>query len=174
MNFNSLRLIFYVPTIALLFPFMNITLAASLQFKLTGVVEAKTCVFNDTNLVIDLPEVGTRNLSSASGVQGKTYFTVKLACSNSVSKVNIIPSGTAVVKGDTTLFQNTGTAKNVGLRLLDSADNILAPNSQSKVTFDYNETGGMYTFSAGYLGTGSERVSGGSFQTVVNFTLEYS
>ena len=155
-------------------PFLSVPSAANIKFTITGVVEAKTCVFNDTALTIDLPEVDTRSLASASVVKGKTYFSMKLVCSNGVSEVNIIPSGTAVSNGDSTLFLNIGSAKNVGLRLLDNTDNVLMPNGQSKATFDFNETGGTYNFSAGYSGTGAGRVSGGTFQAVVNFTLDYS
>ncbi|WP_174348883.1 fimbrial protein [Lelliottia aquatilis] len=172
MKLNSLRRVLYA--LALGLPSLTFPVAANITFTITGVLEAKTCAFNETTRTVDLPEVDTRSLSNSNGIYGKTDFTLTLNCSGGVAEVNIIPSGTSVTGGDTSLFLNTGSAKNVGLRLLDSADNVLTPSGQSKATFDFNDTGGIYTFSAGYSSTGTGRVSGGSFQTVVTFSLEYS
>lgn len=149
----------------------NIT---STQFTITGVLEAKTCSFNETSLSIDLPEVDTRSLNNSNSIQGEQLFTLQLNCNGGVNEVNITPSGVAVANGDSTLFLNTSTAKNVGLRLLDSSGNILTPDGQRKVAISYQEKEGKYTFSAGYARTGAGRVSGGSFTATVTFSLDYS
>ncbi|HDC4619760.1 fimbrial protein [Enterobacter asburiae] len=149
----------------------NIT---STQFTITGILEAKTCSFNETALTVDLPEVETRTLNNSNSIQGKTEFTLSLNCTGGVTSVSITPSGTAISSGDNTLFLNTMSAQNVGLRLLDKNGNILTPNGQKKVSFDYFGSGGKYTFSAGYAATGVGRVSSGSFQAIVNFRLDYS
>lgn len=146
----------------------NIT---STQFKITGVLEAKTCSFNEASLSVDLPEMDTRSLNNSNTIQGKTDFTLTLNCSTSVSTVEITPSGTAISNGDNSLFQNSKSAKNVGLRLLDKNGNILTPDGQKKVSFDYFESGGKYTFSAGYFPSGAGRVTGGGFQSIITFLL---
>ncbi|HDR2546276.1 TPA: fimbrial protein [Enterobacter ludwigii] len=174
-NISPRRVIF-----GLLFgmPFLNQHLYAanvtSTQFTVTGVLEAKTCSFNESALTVDLPEVDTHTLNNSNDIQGKTQFTLSINCSGGVTSVNITPSGVTVSGGDSTLFLNTSTARNVGLRLLDKNGNILTPDGQKKVTFEYSASGGKYTFSAGYAPTGSGRVTGGAFQSVIEFTLNYS
>jgi type 1 fimbria pilin len=149
----------------------NIT---STQFTITGVLEAKTCSFNETSFSVDLPEVDTSSLNNSNAIQGITDFTLKMNCSGGVKTVNITPSGTAVTNGDSTLFQNTSSAKNVGLRLLDANGNILIPDGKKKVTINYEQSSGTHKFSAGYAATGSGRVTGGSFQSLVTFSIDYS
>lgn len=175
-KYNALRQALHGLTLGLTFLSFPLHAAnnTSTTFTITGVLEAKTCSFNEATQAINLPEVDTRSLAGSSIIHGKTNFTLTLNCSGGVSTVSIIPSGTAVANGDTTLFLNTGTAKHVGLRLLDSAGNVLTPNGQSKATFNMDTSSGMYTFSAGYAGTGTGRVSGGSFEAVVIFSLDYS
>ena len=173
---NALRQLLYgmalgLPSLSFPLQAANIT---STEFTITGVLEAKTCSFSEATQTINLPDVNTRSLVSSNAIHEKTKFTLMLNCSGGVSEISIIPSGTAVGSGDTTLFMNTASARNVGLRLLDNAGNVLTPNGQSKVTFNFDESGGQYTFIAGYAGTGAGRVSGGSFQTVVTFSLDYS
>jgi type 1 fimbria pilin len=153
---------------------LNAANVTSTQFTITGVLEVKTCSFNETTLTIDLPEVDTRSLNNANSIQGKTDFTLSMNCSEGITSVSITPSGTAVSNGDTTLFLNTGSADNIGLRLLDNKGNMLKPDGQDMIAIDYEASGGKYTFSAGYAVTGAGRASGGSFQAVVSFLLNYS
>ncbi|MCW5001473.1 fimbrial protein [Enterobacter roggenkampii] len=159
-------------------PFLNSTLYAanitSTQFTITGVLEAKTCSFNGNPLTVELPEVDTRSLNNNHSIQGKTDFTLSINCSGGVTSVYITPYGTPNLNGDSTLFLNIKSAQNVGLRLLDENGNILTPDGTRKVKIEYDESGGKYTFSAGYEPTGSGRVSGGGFQSLVEFTLNYS
>ncbi|MBA7843250.1 fimbrial protein [Klebsiella sp. RHBSTW-00484] len=173
---NTLRKLMYgmalgLPSLSFPLQAANIT---STQFTITGVLEAKTCSFTEATQTINLPDVNTRSLATSNGIHGKTEFSLTLNCSGGVSGVSITPSGTAVGSGDRTLFINTASARNVGLRLLDNSGKVLTPDGQSKVTFSFDESGGKYTFAAGYAGTGTGRVSGGSFQTVVTFSLSYS
>ncbi|MRI48207.1 fimbrial protein [Enterobacter ludwigii] len=159
-------------------PFLNQHLYAAnityTQFTIKGILEDKTCSFNETALTIDLPEVDTRTLNNNNAIQGKTEFTLSLNCSGSVTSVNIIPSGTPISNSDDTLYSNIGTSRNVGLRILDKNGNSLKPDGQNKVSFDYYESSGKYTFTAGYVATGTGRVSGGSFKSIVTFSVEYS
>lgn len=154
----------------------NIVQAAnvtSTTFTISGILEAKTCSFNEASRTIQLPDVDTRSLNS-NAISGLTKLTLALECQRGVSVVSIVPSGTPVESGDSTLFLNSGSAKNVGLRLLDKAGNVLTPDGQSKATFDAEIAGGAYVFTVGYAGTGGGRASGGSFQAVVTFSLDYS
>ncbi|EPN4106315.1 TPA: fimbrial protein [Enterobacter hormaechei] len=173
---NALQRVIFGLAFGMLFLNSNLYAAniTSTNFTITGVLEAKTCSFNETSLSIDLPEVDTRSLNNSNSIQGEQFFTLQLNCNGGVNEVNITPSGMAVANGDSTLFLNTGTAKNVGLRLLDRAGNILTPDGQRKVTINYQETEGKYTFSAGYARTGAGRVSGGLFLATVTFSLDYS
>lgn len=142
-------------------------------FTISGVLKAKTCSFNEKSLTIQLPDVDTKSLAHNS-VYGTSSVVVSLDCPAGVSIVSIVPSGIAVESGDITLFKNTGTARNVGLRLFDSTNNIMKPDGQNKATFNPETTGGLYNFKAGYAGTGAGRVSGGSFSTTVTLSLDYS
>ncbi|EPZ8357440.1 fimbrial protein [Enterobacter hormaechei] len=148
----------------------NIT---STTFTISGVLEAKTCTFVEKTRTIQLPEVDTKSLAHNS-VYGTTSVAVSLNCPAGVSVVSIIPSGTAVESGDTTLFKNTGTAKNVGLRLFDNSNNVMRPDGETKATFNPDTTAGVYVFKAGYAGTGTGRVSGGSFAATITLSLDYS
>ena len=176
MGIISQRHVLYGLTLYLLS--LNFTVQAanitSTAFVITGVLEAKTCTFNETTRSIDLPEVDTRSLVGSNSIQGKTDFTLSINCSGGVTEVNITPSGMAVSNGDSSLFLNTSSARNIGLRLLDNTGGGLKPDGSSKITINYNESGGKYTFSAGYAETGAGRVSGGLFQALVVFSLEYS
>ncbi|MFZ5271573.1 fimbrial protein [Enterobacter asburiae] len=149
----------------------NIT---STQFTITGVLEAKTCAFNETSSSVTLPEVDTLSLNSSNSIQGSTFFPLSFNCNGGVTSISIKPYGSAVSNGDKTLFLNTNSAKNVGLRLLDKYGNILTPDGQTEVTFNYQGSSDKYTFTAGYAATGSGRVSGGTFQSMVIFTMTYS
>lgn len=143
------------------------------SFTISGVLEAKTCSFNETTRTIQLPDVDTKSLAHNS-VYGTTNVAVTLDCPAGVSVVSIVPSGLPAESGDTTLFKNTGTAKNVGLRLFDNANKVMNPDGQSKATFNPDTSGGVYLFKAGYAGTGTGRVSGGSFNATVTLSLDYS
>lgn len=169
---------FTMPGLTLILLFFNYFVHAanktSMSFKITGVLEAKTCSFEGTSLSFELPEVNTRSLNNSNSIQKTTFIPLLIDCSSGVTSVIIRPYGTAVSNGDKTLFLNTHSAKNVGLRLLDKYGNILTPDGQTKVEFNYRESGGRYTFMAGYAATGGGRVSGGSFQSLVTFSLTYS
>ncbi|MDO2449593.1 fimbrial protein [Enterobacter vonholyi] len=173
---NALRRVIF--GLAFGMPFLNSHLYAenitSTQFTITGVLEANTCSFNETALTVNLPEVDTRTLNNSNAIQGETEFTLSINCNDGVKVVSITPSGAAVSSGDSTLFLNTSTAKNVGLRLLDKDGSVLTPDGQKKATIKYDESDGKYAFSAGYAATGSGKVSGGAFKALVTFLLEYS
>lgn len=175
MKFNQLRMLLCslalgFTTVSFMSQAANIT---STTFTISGVLEAKTCSFSEKIRQINLPEVDTKSLATHS-VYGTTNVTITLNCPAGVSVVSIVPSGTAVESGDKTLFRNTGTAKNVGLRLFDNANNVMNPDGQTKATFNPGTTGGAYVFNAGYAGTGAGRVSGGSFAATVTLSLDYS
>lgn len=175
MKYNIFYNLFYTLAMGLLVlsnPLQAANLAST-SFTISGILEAKTCSFNETSRTIQLPEVDTQTLNG-NAISGSTKFALKLNCQKGVSIVSIVPSGTPVESGDTTLFMNSGSAKNVGLRLLDNGNNVLTPDGQSKATFDAQTSGGVYVVTVGYAGTGSGRVSGGSFLSVVTFSLNYS
>ena len=175
-SYDALRRIIYgmVLGYTLLSPPLNAANITSTQFTITGILEAKTCSFTETSFSVTLPEVDTRSLNNSNSIQGSTFVPLSFNCSGGVTSLSIKPYGTAVLTGDKTLFLNTNSAKNVGLRLLDKYGNILTPDGQTEVTFDYLGSGDKYTFTAGYAATGSGRVSGGGFQSMVTFTMTYS
>lgn len=175
MKSDTLRYLFYVLALGLttLSGSVQAATVTSTTFTISGVLEAKTCSFHESSRSIQLPDVDTRTLNS-NAISGSTKFPLILDCQKGVSVVSIVPSGTPVESGDKTLFLNSGSAKNVGLRLLDTAGNVLTPDGQRKATFEAQESGGLYIMTVGYAGTGSGRVSGGSFLSVVTFSLDYS
>lgn len=175
MKSNILRYLF--SALALSFTILSNSLKAtnisSTTFTISGVLEAKTCTFNETSRTIQLPDIDTKTINN-NNISGSTKLALMLDCQKGVSLVSIVPLGKPVEHGDTTLFLNTGSAKNVGLRLLDNAGNIMTPDGRSKAKFDVQTSGGVYIMSVGYAKTGNGRASGGTFQSVVTFFLDYS
>ena len=154
--------------------FASLADVTSTVFTIGGVIRAKTCSFADTTMDVRLPDVDTVSLAK-NNVSSAKNFSIELNCESGVSTVSIIPTGMAVESGDTTLFRNTGTASNVGLRLYDSSKNVLTPDGKSKVTLSPNgDSNVLVIFSAAYAGTGSGRVNGGSFLSSVTLSLDYS
>ncbi|EBY6849593.1 fimbrial protein [Salmonella enterica subsp. enterica] len=142
-------------------------------FTITGILEAKTCSFVNKTQTVDLVEVGTKELIN-NKEYGMTPVKIELDCPAGVSVVSLIPSGLAPESGDSTLFRNTGTAKNVGLRLYDNMKNIMKPDGLSRATFNPALSANTYTFQAGYARTNTARVTAGSFNAVVTLSLDYS
>ena len=131
---------------------------------------ARTCAFEQEIYTTNLPAVGTEAFLTA-GIAGVTEVPVTLNCQNGVENVSIVPSGHAA-EGDVTAFKNTGTAKNVGLRLLDSHNGVLTPDGDSLVRLSPAEGQASYTFRAGYVPTGGP-VSAGTFLAQVSLSVAY-
>jgi len=135
--------------------------ASQNTIRFQGEVNAQTCNVNVNDAtgspIILLPTVSTTALSTAKSTTGKTPFTINLTgcvapASGSTQAININLVGNNISStGD---LLNTGTAKNVALRLLDSSDKAI------------DLSGGAATVSGMTLASGSTSAS-------QNFSVEY-
>ncbi|KNA26155.1 MULTISPECIES: fimbrial protein [Pantoea] len=119
----------FVLTTSLFFSISVATAASQNTIRFQGEVNAQTCNVNVNDAtgspIILLPTVSTAELSTAKSTAGKTPFTINLTgcvapASGTTQQVDINLAGNNISPtGD---LLNTGTAKNVALRLLDSSD----------------------------------------------------
>lgn len=137
---------------------------------LTGRVLANTCTFNNASQTVTLNKVSPADFRDSS-IKATQNFTVEITCSAGISTVQIVPTGLPDAI-DETAFANSGNAENVGLRLLSSDGQVLAPDGSVGVSVTPSGGSGSYTFQAGYVATGS--VSGGSFTSMVTMSFDYS
>lgn len=137
---------------------------------LTGQVVANTCIFNNANQTVTLSKVSPADFRD-SGIKAPTNFTVGITCAASVSAVQIIPTGQSDAL-DNTAFTNSGSAENVGLRLMSSDGLVLVPDGSTRVSVTPSDGSGSYTFQAGYVATGN--VTAGSFTSMVTMSFDYS
>lgn len=137
---------------------------------LTGRIVSNTCTFNNANQTVTLSKVSLAAFRD-NGVKAAKNFTVGIACGAGVSMVKIVPTGQADAI-DETAFSNSGSAENVGLRLLSSDGQVLSPDGSIGVSLTPSGGSGSYTFQAGYVATGN--VSGGSFTSMVTLSFDYS
>ncbi|MGX9312625.1 fimbrial protein [Pantoea ananatis] len=139
----------------------NAISASQNTIRFQGEVNAQTCNVNVNDAtgspIILLPTVSTTALSTEKSTAGKTPFTINLTgcvapASGSTQAININLVGNNISStGD---LLNTGTAKNVALRLLDNSDKAI------------NLSGGTATVSGMTLASGSTSAS-------QNFSVEY-
>lgn len=143
----------------------------SASFTVTAQVIRATCSFSVAEQLVTLPGISTLMLTDTSPKNIKN-FSIELSCGSGVKAFYLIPSGTPddINPSD---FANTGSAKNIALRLFDKDGNILRPDGTSKVSVIPADKVGNYTFKAGYVATKPNSVTGGSFVSLVNLNIEY-
>lgn len=161
-------------TAALLFTlpllgYCNVNGTATIE--LIGEVKNRTCQFDKTTYSVELPPVASGAFNHAE-VIGRGAFSVTLTCGDAVTLIDLVASG-AADDNNPDLFKNTGSAKNVGLRLFDNEDRVLTPSGLEPVTVTPEAQRINYNFSAAYAATGAGKVAPGNFISAVDLTINY-
>lgn len=160
------------------------TFAASQNtIRFQGEVNAQTCNVNVNDAtgspIILLPTVSTAALSTAKSTAGKTPFTINLTgcvapTSGSTQAININLVGNNISStGD---LLNTGTAKNVTLRLLDSGDKAISLSGGSATVTGMKlasgSTSASQDFSVEYY-SDSGNAGAGTVLSSVQYSVSY-
>lgn len=152
----------------------------SVAVNITITVTAPTCEFDKLSDTVQLDTVRVEDFTKGDRIVGIKDVPVSITCNN-LDAVKIKATGVPAYSSrspavtDTTLFHNTGTAKNIGLAFMDASNNPLSSaDGNNSVVVTPTEGKTTYVFKAGYgaiqAGGG---VSGGSFQSSVNLTFNY-
>lgn len=147
---------------------------ASGTITIKGTVLADTCTV-DVNGGADvvLPSVMTGALATAGTTAGDTPFSIGLsACdTNAISATMVFNGGN--IDSTTGYLNNTGSATNVKVQLLNSADAVIntSDNTNAPVIALANGTG-TTSLTARYVAVGGAATAG-QVQTSVGFTLTY-
>ncbi|WP_432224911.1 fimbrial protein [Enterobacter wuhouensis] len=154
----------------------NQTVSAEVKtgtFNISATVRAPTCSFSEANKVVTLDDVNEMDFNDSS-IHGEKEVKVALSCQYALfgNVVNLIPEGIAD-SVDSSAFQNTGTAKNIALRLQDKDSNIVTPDKTTSIPVTVTNNEGSYTFKLGYVATTPGEVIGGTFTSTVILSLKY-
>ncbi|MPW15383.1 fimbrial protein [Paraburkholderia sp. CNPSo 3157] len=123
------------------------------------------------NQTIPLATVSPSMFTTAGSVAARTGFSLGLNCQSGV-KVAITFSSTSGNSGVASVLGNLGTARGVGVQLLDSTQ---APITlDSPLTLTSSTTGNMsFPFYAQYFRVGTPAVIAGSVRATAVFTMSY-
>ncbi|KNA26229.1 fimbrial protein (plasmid) [Pantoea ananatis] len=157
--------------------------ASQNTIRFQGEVNAQTCNINVNDAtgspIILLPTVSTAELSTAKSTAGKTPFTINLTgcvapASGTTQQVDINLAGNNISPtGD---LLNTGTAKNVSLRLLDSKGEIINMANGSVtvqgMTLASGSTSASQDFSVEYY-SDSGSAGAGTVLSSVQYSVSY-
>jgi len=152
-------------------------------------VTGRTCQFSKATDTIQLEPVRVEDFIHTSRIIGIKEVPVSISCSNNVDTVKIhvkgepayFNNGSAPSTLHTGLFQNTGTARHIGLAFMDKDNKQMSSvNDGNSVVVTLENGEATYVFKAGYgalvysdMG-GAQHVTGGSFQSSVHLTFDYS
>lgn len=117
---------------------VNAAEASDGTITFNGQIESQTCTVKvnggENNATVTLPTVSSSLLKTAGQTAGSTRFTIDLSdCSTQTGDVYAYFEQGANVNANGRLT-NTGTATNVDLQLLDSANNALNAGSTEQTT----------------------------------------
>jgi len=139
----------------------------------TGLINSQTCTASSP--VVDLPPLGTSALTAAAQIAGEIAFSIDLTnCSPTTGNVYAYFEQGSNVNANGRL-NNTGTATNVDLQLLDSAKNLInlgtADQTSSAATVPLSNGQASLPYTARYYATGP--VTAGSVASSVTFSIVY-
>ncbi|MDW8847675.1 fimbrial protein [Erwinia sp. MMLR14_017] len=158
---------------------VNAAEASDGTITFTGSIDSQTCAVSinggSSSATVTLPSVSSSVLSSAGQIAGNTRFTVELnECSTETGEVYAYFEQGANVNANGRL-NNTGTATNVELQLLDGANNVLNAGSTDQTTSPTTEalTAGAATlsYSAQYYATA--QATSGTVASSVTYSINY-
>ncbi|EIM8542731.1 TPA: type 1 fimbrial major subunit FimA [Escherichia coli] len=142
------------------------------------VVDAACAVnMNSTNQTVQLGQVRTAALDTDGKTSGPVGFSIQLdECDLAVSTgAKIIFSGTPVT-GKTNVLavqgSASGTAKNVGIQILDPAGNVMDLNADSSTAYNLSTGTNIIPFSAQYIAVGGKATAGAA-NADATFKVQY-
>jgi len=146
---------------------------------INGNINASTCKINGVNspaaIAVTLPTVSTTSLNAAAAVAGRTPFAIALTGCGSLTKATTFFEPGPTVMADGNLKNNTGTATNVEVQLLNSNFSTIALNaasgSQNVTQATLASGAGNITYYAQYFATAA--AGAGTVNTSVQFTMLY-
>ena len=159
----------------------NVAMADTGTITFNGLVVADTCVTALTGgasaTAVTLPTVQTTALAAANNIAGYTPFSLSVTSCDATAatrgiQYTLTPS--AYHTNNNSLLDNTGTANNVGVEILEGATAIAfagAPKQTSNVTPDGSGAGSV-SLAAQYKATGA--ATAGTVTSVLNWTLVYN
>ncbi|WP_199099307.1 fimbrial protein [Dyella sp. ASV21] len=147
--------------------------------NITGTINTSTCQINGANspatIAVALPTVSTTSLNAANAVAGRTPFTLALSGCGALTKATTFFEPGPTVMADGNLKNNTGTATNVEVQLLNSNFSTIALNaasgSQNVTQATLASGAGNITYYAQYFATAA--AGAGTVNTSVQFTMLY-
>lgn len=147
---------------------------ASGTITIKGTVLADTCTVNvNGGAAVVLPSVMTGALATPGTTAGSTPFSIGLsACDTNAISATMVFNGTNI-DSTTGYLKNTGSATNVMVQLLNSANAVIntSDNTNAPVIALANGTG-TTSLKARYVAVGGAATAG-LVQTSVGFTLTY-
>ena len=150
---------------------------------ITGKVVAQTCTVagnafgTPASVNVTLPLVLAPVLTTAGSVAGTTPFSIAIAnCDPALTKVQTFFSSGANIDASTGNLNNTGTATNVQVQLLNSSSAVMPLNgadatAQNSPTANLSSGAATLNYSAQYISTGG--ATAGLVNTSVAFTMIY-
>lgn len=158
---------------------VNAAAASDGTITFNGELDSQTCTVSvnggDSSNSVTLPKVSTSLLQTAGQTAGSTRFTIGLSeCSTQTGEVYAYFEQGASVNANGRL-NNTGTATNVDLQLLDSEENPLnagsTDQSTSPVTATLNAGAATLSYAAQYFATAA--ATAGTVASSVTYSINY-
>ncbi|MFV0601781.1 MAG: fimbrial protein [Brachymonas sp.] len=159
--------------------FSNAANAADGTITINGEITDTTCSISVNGQAPDatltLPTVSANTLNAAGETAGTTPFNITLTgCTNATQKnaSTWFESG-ATVDSTSGRLNNSGTASNVQVELLNSAQNAIVAGSasQNDVPVDISSGSGTLSYYARYYATAP--TTAGTVTTTVDYTIVY-
>ncbi|MHA6313535.1 fimbrial protein (plasmid) [Pantoea sp. S-LA4] len=158
---------------------VNAAEASDGTINFTGQIESQTCTVSvnggtSTGTVV-LPTVSSSLLKTSGQTAGSTRFTIDLSdCSTQTGDVYAYFEQGSNVNANGRL-NNTGTAENVELQLLDNASNALNAGSTAQTTSPVTATlaagAATLTYAAEYFATAA--ATSGTVASSVTYSINY-
>lgn len=152
--------------------FINVSSASDTgTVHVTGNLLAGSCsVSGGSDITFNLDKVSPQDLPAVNATAGRIEQSINLTCDEDTT-VYMTVNGTSV-DDDPTIIENTGTAKGVGLQLLDVTNNSTPITLGDRwMVIDQTGTSATIPLAAQYIRTGD--LDGGTVQASVTYTLDY-
>ena len=159
----------------------TVAMADTGTITFNGLVVADTCTTTLTGgastTAVTLPTVQTTALANAGDTAGQTSFSLDVTGCDATAAtrgIHYTLTPSAYHTNNNSLLDNTGTANNVGVEILEGATAIAfagAPHQTANVTLD-GAGAGSVSLAAQYKATGA--ATAGTVTSVLNWTLVYN
>lgn len=173
-SYKNLSLIFLLGWVSC-YSEASVVDSKELSIPIKGDVVAVTCDFKKTLESVELNDIAIDEFTSDI-INNEKPVTVNFDCGLGVNKnVKLQVNGTADTEEPSAfvnqLANNSGGAKNVGLRVLDINRNVLSPGDKVDYGIPVASTDLLYTFTVGYVETVKGKADSGDFSS--SFTIKF-